>query len=107
MAYKNPPKEMRFRPGVSGNPLGRPAKIPDSDVLYLVRTFATAGRYRMVYEKHGDLEHVIKSEQTSWHSLYRYLNLAYMHPEKVNNILSGKAVYSMEEIFAIAPQHQI
>lgn len=38
MAYKNPPKKMRFKPGVSGNPLGRPAKIPDSDVLYLVRT---------------------------------------------------------------------
>ena len=38
MAYKNPPKKMRFRPGVSGNPLGRPANIPDSDVLYLVRT---------------------------------------------------------------------
>ena len=37
MAYKNPPKKMRFRPGVSGNPLGRPANIPDSDVLYLVR----------------------------------------------------------------------
>ena len=37
MAYKNPPKKMRFKPGVSGNPLGRPANIPDSDVLYLVR----------------------------------------------------------------------
>lgn len=37
MAYKNPPKKMRFRPGVSGNPLRRPANIPDSDVLYLVR----------------------------------------------------------------------
>lgn len=37
MAYKNPPKKMRFRPGVSGNPLGRLANIPDSDVLYLVR----------------------------------------------------------------------
>lgn len=28
---------MRFKPGVSGNPLGRPANIPDSDILYLVR----------------------------------------------------------------------
>lgn len=28
---------MRFRPGVSGNPLGRPTNIPDSDILYLVR----------------------------------------------------------------------
>ena len=72
----------------------------------IVRAFATAWRYRTAYEKHGDLEYVVKSEQTSWRSLYRYLNLAYMHPEKVNNILSGKEVYSMEEIFAIAPQHQ-
>ncbi len=38
MAYKNPPKKMRFRPGVSGNPLGRPVNIPDSDILYMVRT---------------------------------------------------------------------
>ncbi len=29
---------MRFRPGVSGNPLGRPVNIPDSDILYMVRT---------------------------------------------------------------------
>lgn len=107
MAYKNPPKKMRFRPGVSGNPLGRPASIPDSDVLYLVRAFATAWRYRTAYEKHGDLEYVIKSEQTSWRSLYRYLNLAYMHPEKANNILSGKEPCSMTEIFAMAPKHQI
>ncbi len=28
---------MRFKAGVSGNPLGRPATIPDSDVLYMLR----------------------------------------------------------------------
>lgn len=98
---------MRFRPGVSGNPLGRPASIPDSDVLYLVRAFATAWRYHMAYEKYGDLEHIVKSEQTSWRSLYRYLNLAYMHPEKANNILSGKESYSMDELFTIAPKYQL
>lgn len=37
MPYKNPPKKMRFRPGVSGNPLGRPVNIPDSDILYIMR----------------------------------------------------------------------
>lgn len=73
----------------------------------IVRAFAIAWRYRMAYEKTGDLESVVKSEQTSWRSLYRYLNLAYMHPEKVNNILSGKESYSMDELFAIAPTHQI
>lgn len=28
---------MRFRAGVSGNPLGRPANVSDSDVLYMLR----------------------------------------------------------------------
>lgn len=37
MPYKNPPKKMRFRAGVSGNPLGRPANVSDSDVLYMLR----------------------------------------------------------------------
>ena len=73
----------------------------------IVWAFATAWRYRTAYEKHGDLEYVIKSEQTSWRGLYRYLNLAYMHPEKANNILSGKEPCSMTEIFAMAPKHQI
>lgn len=73
----------------------------------IVRAFATAWRYRMAYEKHGDLEYVIKAERTSWRSLYRYLNLAYMHPEKVNDILSGKEACSVTEIFAIATKHQI
>ena len=73
----------------------------------IVRAFTTAWKYSAIYEQSGDLGQVVKSEHTSWRSLYRYLNLAYMHPEKVNNILSGKESYSMDELFAIAPQHQI
>lgn len=73
----------------------------------IVRAFVLAWRYRMAYEQTGDLESVIKSENTSWRSLYRYLNLAYMNPEKVNNILSGKESYSMDELFTIAPKYQL
>ncbi len=73
----------------------------------IVRAFTTAWKYRTIYEQSGDLGQVVKSEHTSWRSLYRYLNLAYMHPEKVNNILSGKESYSMDELFAIAPKNQI
>lgn len=37
MPYKNPPKQMRFRPRVSGNPLGHPADISDADIAHLLR----------------------------------------------------------------------
>lgn len=37
MPYKNPPKQMRFRPGISGNPLGRPARISDADIIHILR----------------------------------------------------------------------
>lgn len=73
----------------------------------IVRAFTTAWKYRTIYEQSGNFGQVVKTEHTSWRSLYRYLNLAYMHPEKVNNILSGKESYSMDELFAIASKNQI
>ena len=41
------------------------------------------------------------------HKSKYHLNLAYMNPEKVNNILSGKESYSMDELFTIAPKYQL
>lgn len=72
----------------------------------IVRALALAWRYRTLYEQTGDMESVVKSENTSWRNLYRYLNLAYMHPNKVDDILSGRIPCNMEELFKIAPQHQ-
>lgn len=72
----------------------------------LMRAFSLAWRYRMQYERTGDLESVVKSENTSWRNLYRYLNLAYMRPNKVDDILSGHTPCNMEELFKIAPQYQ-
>lgn len=67
---------------------------------------------KIVINRHGDtnkysLPHKSLMTKTEWLSLYRYLNLAYTHPEKVNNILSGKELYSMDELFAIAQKNQI
>jgi hypothetical protein len=33
MGYKKPPKQTQFKPGTSGNPKGRPKKLPGIDAL--------------------------------------------------------------------------
>ena len=73
----------------------------------IVRAFALAWKYRDTFEKLGSLDEVVDAEKTSWRSLYRYLNLAYLHPNKVNAIMSGKENYTVEELLNIAGQYQL
>lgn len=68
----------------------------------IVRAFTTAWRYREMYEECGDADTIIASEHTSPRQFYRYLDLAYMNPETVNRILSGKQKANVNELFQIA-----
>lgn len=73
----------------------------------IVRAFALAWKYRDTFEKLGSLDEAVAAEKTSWRSLYRYLNLAYLHPNKVNAIMSGKENYTVEELLNIAGKYQL
>ena len=68
----------------------------------IVRAFTTAWRYREMYEECGEADTIIASEHTSPRQFYRYLDLAYMNPETVNRILSGKQKVNVNELFQIA-----
>jgi len=75
--------------------------VTDNNHLIL-KAFATAWRYRELYEECGDTDKVIATEYTSPRQFYRYLDLAYMNPETVNRILSGKQKINVNELFQIA-----
>ena len=63
--------------------------ITDNNHLIL-KAFATAWRYREMYEECGASDKIIAMEHTSPRQFYRHLDLAYTNPETVNRILSGK-----------------
>lgn len=68
----------------------------------IVRAFATAWQWRQVYEEYGSIETIMRDKKTSDRTAQRYLNLAYMDPRRVNEIMSGKYKYTIEELFRIA-----
>lgn len=68
----------------------------------IVKAFATAWRYREMYERYGDTDKIIAMEHTSPRQFYRHLDLAYMNPETINHILSGKQKVNVNDLFQIA-----
>lgn len=98
-------KDVIFRKGNSSNRYngGKTGLITISENNHLiVRAFATAWKFKEVYERTGSLEEVVKTEKTSWRSLYRYLNLAYLSPNIVNDAMSGKLKCSVDDLFKMS-----
>ena len=73
----------------------------------ILKAFATAWRYREMYEEYGDSDKIIAMEHTSPRHFYRYLDLAYTNPDKINEILSGKTHISVNDLFQIARENQL
>lgn len=83
--------------------------ITDNNHLIL-KAFTTAWKYREMYEKYGDTDKIIAMEHTSPRQFYRHLDLAYMNPDKINEILSGRLKINVNNLFHIAknsPEIQI
>lgn len=76
--------------------------ITDNNHL-IVKAFATAWKYRDMYEECGDVDKIIISPR----QFYRYLDLAYMNPDKVNEILSGEMGVKVNDLFRAARENQL
>ena len=63
--------------------------------------------YRELYERDGGVDNIIHNLHTSPRQFYRYLDIAYMNPEKINEILSGKLKINVNNLFQIALDNQI
>ena len=80
--------------------------VTDNNHL-IVRAFATAWKYRKLYERDGVVDNIIHNLHTSPRQFYRYLDIAYMNPIKANQILSGKLKINVNDLFQIARENQV
>ena len=81
-------------------------RVTDNNHL-IVRAFATAWKYRELYECDGGVDNIIRNLHTSPRQFYRYLDIAYMNPDKINKILSGKLKINVNDLFKMAAENQL
>ena len=80
--------------------------ITDNNHLIL-KAFATARKYRELYERDDGVDNIIHNLHTSPRQFYRYPDIAYMSPGKINQILSGKLKINVNDLFKIANLNQL
>ena len=68
----------------------------------IVKAFATAWKYKELYEQGIGPDNICKKEHISPRQLYRHLDLVYMNPNKINEILPGTTSVKINELFRIA-----
>ena len=71
--------------------------VTDNNHLIL-KAFATAWKFRELYEQDGNVDNVIRSVRTSPRLFYKYLSLSYLSPSIVNKLLSGKINMAVRDI---------
>ena len=64
----------------------------------IVKAFATAWRYREMYEECGDVDTIARSEHVALRYVYKHLSLAYINPTIANKLISGKINLSVRDI---------
>ena len=72
----------------------------------IVRAFAYAWRYKKLYEKGVRMEEIMKQEKMTKRTIYKYLNLAYLSPKIVNQLLSGTLTINLQTLFEIASKYE-
>lgn len=75
--------------------------INDNNRL-IVRAFAYAWKFKKLYEKGIRMEDIMKQEKMTKRTIYKYLNLAYLSPRIVNQLLSGTLTINLQT-FSISP----
>jgi len=78
--------------------------INDNNRL-IVRALAYAWRFKKLYEKGVRMEDIMKQEKMTKRTIYKYLNLAYLSPRIVNQLLSGTLTINLQTLFDIASKN--
>ena len=81
--------------------------ITDNNHL-IVKAFATAWRYKNLYEGGAGIKKIARDEKRDLRTIYKYLNLAYLSPKIINSALNGELHNhtNIQELFLIAEKHE-
>lgn len=71
----------------------------------IIRAFAYAWKFKKLYERGIRMEDIIKQEKMTKRTIYKYLNLAYLSPKIVNQLLSGTLTINLQALFDIASKN--
>ena len=70
----------------------------------IVRAFAYAWRYKKLYESGMPTNEIAKQENISKRTIYKYLNIAYLSPNLVNQLLDGTMSIPLQKLFKVASE---
>ncbi len=81
--------------------------ITDNNHL-IVKAFATAWRYKELYECGIGIKKIARDEKRDLRTIYKYLNLAYLSPKIINSALNGELHNhtNIQELFLIAEKYE-
>ena len=81
--------------------------ITDNNHL-TVKAFATAWRYKELYERGIGIKKIARDEKRDLRTIYKYLNLAYLSPKIINGALNGELHNhtNIQELFLIAEKYE-
>ena len=81
--------------------------ITDNNHL-IVKAFATAWRYKELYERGVGIKKIARYEKRDLRTIYKYLNLAYLSPKIINSALNGELHNhtNIQELFLIAEKYE-
>lgn len=71
----------------------------------IIRAFAYAWKFKKLYERGIRMEDIIKQEKMTKRTIYKYLNLAYLSPKIVNQLLNGTLTVNLQTLFEIASKN--
>lgn len=78
--------------------------INDNNHL-IVRALAYAWKFKKLYEKGLSTDDIAKQEKMSKRTIYKYLNLAYLSPRIINQLLDGILTFNLQTLFEIASKN--
>ena len=81
--------------------------ITDNNHL-IVKAFATAWRYKNLYEGGVGIKKIARDEKRDLRTIYKYLNLAYLSPKIINSALNGELHNhtNIQGLFLIAEKYE-